>query len=171
MGRNEPFHVRINDGQYEFDILPDDARALDLIPDGDDGQFHLLHEQRAYRAGFVAADYAARQFVLRVNGLTYTVHIGDRYERLVQQLGLSVGGSQQQNTVQAPMPGLVLQVLVEPGQMVQKGDPLLLLEAMKMENVIKAAGNGQVKTIAVEKGAAVEKGQLLLEMEGANYEV
>ena len=81
------------------------------------------------------------------------------------RLGLSVGGVQQQNTVKAPMPGLVLQILVEPGQVVQKGDPLLLLEAMKMENVIKAAGHGQVKTVAVEKGAAVDKGQLLLEME------
>lgn len=63
------------------------------------------------------------------------------------------------------MPGLVLQILVEPGQLVQKGDALLLLEAMKMENVIKAASNGQVKTVAVQKGAAVDKGQLLLEME------
>ncbi len=164
MDKTDTFHVRVN-GQYEFDILPDDARTLDLIPDDGDGHFHILHHQRAYRAEFVSADYAARQFVLRVNNILYTVDIADHYERLVQQLGLSVGGTQLQNTVKAPMPGLVLQILVEPGQIVQKGDPLLLLEAMKMENVIKAVGNGQVKTVAVEKGAAVDKGQLLLEME------
>ena len=63
------------------------------------------------------------------------------------------------------MPGLVLSILVEPGQAVQKGDVLLILEAMKMENVLKAAGDGTVKNIAVAKGAAVDKGQLLLEME------
>lgn len=165
MDKTETFHVRVNNGQYEFDILPDDARTLDLIPDGEEGQFHVLHEQRSYRAEFVSADYAARQFVLRVNGTNYTIDIADRYELLIQQLGLSIGGISLQNSVKAPMPGLVLQILVEPGQIVQKGDPLLLLEAMKMENVIKAAGNGQVKTVAVQKGAAVDKGQLLLEME------
>ena len=63
------------------------------------------------------------------------------------------------------MPGLVLNILVSPGQMVQKGDPLLILEAMKMENVLKAAGEGQVKAVKVQQGMAVDKGQLLLEME------
>ena len=164
MDKNEPFHIRVN-GQHEFDILPDDARHLDLIPDGDSGQFHILHDQHAYRGELVAADHAARQYVLRINGAIYTVHIADHYERLIRQLGLSIGSAQQINAVTAPMPGLVLQILAVPGQVVQKGDPLLLLEAMKMENVIKAAGNGQVKAVAVQKGAAVEKGQLLVEME------
>ena len=63
------------------------------------------------------------------------------------------------------MPGLVLDVLVTPGQKVEKGDALLILEAMKMENVIKASGEGVVKSIQVTKGAAVDKGQLLVEME------
>jgi biotin carboxyl carrier protein len=100
-----------------------------------------------------------------VNGVRCSVHIADQYERLVQQLGLSVGGSQKMNTVKAPMPGLVISVAVEPGQTVAKGDPLLILEAMKMENVLKASGDGRVKKVLVQKGAAVEKGQLLLEME------
>lgn len=71
MDKNETFHIRVNDGQYEFDILPDDAHALDLIPDGNSDQFHLLHDQRAYRAELVNVDYAARQYVLRVNGTIY----------------------------------------------------------------------------------------------------
>ena len=162
MDKNETFHVRVN-GQYEFDILPDDARALDLIEDGVSSPLHILHQQQSYRAEFVSADYAARQFVLRVNGTTYTVHIADHYERLVQQLGLSVGGAQHLNSVKAPMPGLVLQILVEAGQIVQKGDPLLLLEAMKMENVIKAPADVTVKSIKVTLKQAVEKGEVLVE--------
>ena len=63
------------------------------------------------------------------------------------------------------MPGLVLNLLVEAGQLVSKGDPLLILEAMKMENVLKATGDGRVKSVHVQKSAAVVKGQLLLEME------
>lgn len=164
MDKNEPFHIRLN-GQYAFDILPDQARQLDVIPDGDNGHVHILHHNQSYHAELVTADPAARLYVVRINGTQYTVHVADHFERLVQQLGFSTGGQQKMNTVKAPMPGLVLSILVTPGQTVQKGDPLLLLEAMKMENVIKAAGDGQVKAIAVEKGAAVEKGQLLLEME------
>ena len=80
-------------------------------------------------------------------------------------MGLSVGGSQKVNVVKAPMPGLVLQITATLGQDVQKGDTLLILEAMKMENVIKATGEGRVKSIAVQQGAAVEKGQLLIEFE------
>ena len=63
------------------------------------------------------------------------------------------------------MPGLVLEVAVEVGTVVSKGDKVLILEAMKMENVIKAAGDGTVKVIHISKGMAVEKGQLLIEME------
>ena len=51
------------------------------------------------------------------------------------------------------------------GQEVEKGDALLILEAMKMENVIKSVGEGIVKAIHIDQGKAVEKGQLLIEME------
>lgn len=163
MQHNEPFRITAN-GQHEFDILPEDAKSLDLVHD-EKQHFHLLHNGRSYHAELVDVDYAARQYTFRINGSKYTLKISDHYERLVQKLGLSVGGSQKMNTVKAPMPGLVLKIMAEPGQAVQKGDPLLILEAMKMENVIKAAGEGRVKTIKIQQGAAVEKGQLLLEME------
>lgn len=160
----EPFRLNVNGGQYEFEYTPADADALDAVGEGEN-LFHVLADGRSHHVELLEADYAARTYVLRVNGVKYTVHIGDRYERLIRQLGLSVGGSQKQNTVKAPMPGLVLNVHVTPGQTVQKGDPLLILEAMKMENVIKAASDGTIKSVAVQKGAAVEKGHLLVEME------
>lgn len=130
-----------------------------------DGIHHLLANGRAHRAELIEADYFAHTYTIKVDGTKYTIHISDQYERLIKQLGLTVGGSQKQNTVKAPMPGLVLNVMVSPGQAVHKGDTLLILEAMKMENVIKAVGDGVVKSVAVEKGMAVEKGHLLLEME------
>ena len=60
------------------------------------------------------------------------------------------------------MPGLVLNILVKPGDAVKKNDPVLVLEAMKMENMIKAPGDAVVGAIAAETGKAVEKGQLLV---------
>jgi biotin carboxyl carrier protein len=159
----EPFRLRVND-RYEFEMLPEEAKVLDLVRNAD-GSFHIIRDGRAYTATLLEADPTERTYVFSIGGDKYRIHIADHYERLIQQLGLSVGGTQKQNTIKAPMPGLVLQVSVEVGQSVQKGDTLLILEAMKMENVIKAAGDAVIKHIHAKQGAAVEKGQLLLEME------
>jgi biotin carboxyl carrier protein len=67
------------------------------------------------------------------------------------------------NDVKAPMPGMVFNVLVSEGQDIKKGDPLIVLEAMKMENVLKSPTDGTVKKIAVTKGVAVEKNQVLIQ--------
>lgn len=164
MEKNEPFSISVNSGQHTFAFQPEDAKNLDIVPDGN-GTFQILHQGRSFRAELLDVDYPARLFTFKINGVKYSLHIADHYERLIQQLGLSIGTSQKQNVVKAPMPGLVLNVMVEAGQMVSKGDPLLILEAMKMENVLKAASDGQIKRVAVKKGEAVEKGLLLLEME------
>lgn len=164
MEKKEPFNIVVNGGQHEFALQPEDAKNLDIVPDGI-GTYHILHNGRSFQAELVEANYPTRQFVFRINGVKYSLHIGDQYERLIKQLGLNTGSSQKQNTLKAPMPGLVLNIMVEPGQAVSKGDTLLILEAMKMENVIKAANDGVIKLVAVQKGAAVEKGQLLLELE------
>jgi biotin carboxyl carrier protein len=161
--KNDPFRLAVN-GQYEFQILPDDLKLLDVIDD-ENGRFHILRDGRAYRAEVLAMDPSALTYTLRIDGHKFTVRIHDYYERLVQELGLQVGGHHKENIVKAPMPGLVLNVLAAPGQAVQKGDALLILEAMKMENVIKAPADGVVKVVPVQKGQAVEKGALLVEME------
>jgi len=64
--------------------------------------------------------------------------------------------------VKAPMPGLVLRILVEPGERVEAGTGLVVLEAMKMENQIKAPVAGVVQAVRAEAGTAVEKGQILV---------
>jgi biotin carboxyl carrier protein len=63
------------------------------------------------------------------------------------------------------IPGTVLDILVEPGQDVSKGDILIILDAMKMLNKLKCSMNGTVKSIAVKKGDKVSKGTVLLELE------
>ncbi len=159
----EPFKISVND-RFTFDIDPETARQLDIVPNGPQA-YQALDQGKSYQIALLEADYKARTFLLDVNGQRFTVHINDYYERLIQEMGLNASASQKQNTLKAPMPGLVLQIAVTPGQAVQKGDTLLILEAMKMENVLKAPNDGVVKEIKVQKGVAVEKGQLLLEME------
>jgi biotin carboxyl carrier protein len=64
--------------------------------------------------------------------------------------------------MKAPMPGLVLQVLVNAGDTVNKGDKILVLEAMKMENTIKSPTDGIVNGVLVSQGMAVDKNQVLI---------
>lgn len=159
----EPFKIAVND-RYQFDVTPDAAQMLDIVPNGEQA-FQALQDGQSYQIRLLEANYADRYFLLEVNGHRFKVQISDYYERLIQQMGLNVASVQKQNIIKAPMPGLVLQINVTEGQTVQKGDTLLILEAMKMENVIKATNEAVIKSVKVQKGAAVEKGQIMLEME------
>ena len=67
------------------------------------------------------------------------------------------------NSLKAPMPGLIIDLKVKAGDTVKQNDPLLILEAMKMENIIKSPGEGVVKLVKIKKGDSVEKNQVLIE--------
>jgi len=67
--------------------------------------------------------------------------------------------------INAPMPGLILEVKVNQGEQVESGQLILVIEAMKMENAIKSSAASVVKNVAVSKGQSVEKGDLLIEFE------
>ncbi|NND88643.1 MAG: acetyl-CoA carboxylase biotin carboxyl carrier protein subunit, partial [Flavobacteriaceae bacterium] len=127
--------------------------------------FHLLKDNRSYQPTLASIDFEDKTADILINGRNYHIHLKDKFDQLVSKLGLEILGSVKIRDVKAPMPGLVLNVAVDPGQTIQKGDKLLILEAMKMENVIKSDGEGIIKTIHVKQGAAVDKGQLLIEME------
>ena len=64
-------------------------------------------------------------------------------------------------TLNAPMPGIVLRYLVEAGQAVTAGDPVVVLEAMKMENTLPSPIDGRVGPLPLEPGATVKKAQVL----------
>ena len=69
------------------------------------------------------------------------------------------------NDLKAPMPGLVLDILVKEGDKINKGDTLIVLEAMKMENALKAIADATVKKVSVKKGNTVDKNQVLVQLE------
>ncbi len=127
-----------------------------------DGSFHILRNNRSYNIELVKTDPVAKTFVVSVNGNPYTLQVKDKYDLLLKSLGLDNLSSKKVNELKAPMPGLVLTIAVEEGAHVKKGEPLLVLEAMKMENILKSPEDVTIKKIAVKKGLAVEKNQVLI---------
>ena len=147
-----------------FDLSPDRLTALDIVGPHN-GLYHLLHGGKSYRCRVLDLDRNAKTLTVEIGSRRLEVRLADEYDQLVQRMGLSARPEAATNEVTAPMPGLILQVLVEAGEEVEANTPLVVLEAMKMENVIKADGAGTVKEIKVKKGDAVDKRQLLIEME------
>ncbi len=98
-------------------------------------------------------------------GDLYDVQVADERTQLMRaRSGMAVPDSGEL-PIKAPMPGLVVRVLVQPGQGVEPGQGLIVLEAMKMENELKARAAARIRAIRVAPGQAVEKGQLLVEFE------
>ncbi|MEA5258342.1 acetyl-CoA carboxylase biotin carboxyl carrier protein subunit [Arcicella aquatica] len=158
--------------QQTFNIVSDNAgTTIDEQPlDWDiveirNNHFHILYNNRSYNAEVLEADYQAKSFLIKMNNRQYVVNVKDRFDILLEQLGMSEAASTKVNDLKAPMPGLIVSLLVQVGDSIKKGDSLLILEAMKMENVLKATGEGVIKNIKVSNKQNVEKNQVLIEFE------
>lgn len=104
-------------------------------------------------------------YVLWIDGYTYDVEALDERTRTIRDLTAEAAGPTGPKPLVAPMPGLIVRVLVSPGDEVQAGQGLIVMEAMKMENELRSSGAGRVKRVAAAPGAAVEKGAILVELE------
>lgn len=153
------YSATVNDEQFAFEDL--NTQELDFVREAD-GQFHVIHNHKAYRAEILDTDYQNKAFTIRINGNNYRVKLADQYDQLIDRLGLKADAGKKVDQIKAPMPGLVLEVSIQEGEELKEGAPLLILEAMKMENVIKAPADVTVKEIKVKKGDSVDKNQVLV---------
>lgn len=144
----------LNGHPQEIDIRPIDER-----------RFHLIAGCRSYTVEVLEVNKAEKSISLLMNGKVLKWGIQEPIDLLLKEMGMDQAAMQQAEDLKAPMPGLVLDIKVSPGQEVKKGDALLILEAMKMENVLKAPADAKVKNICVDKGQGVEKNQVLIEFE------
>ena len=128
-----------------------------------DRTFHIIHQNRSYTAEVLELDAAEKTVSLKINGHVHQVQLKDRFDLLLEQMGMSKAATTKINELKAPMPGLIVGINVQPGDEVNKGDSLLILEAMKMENMLKSPAPATIKTIRVAHGDRVEKGQVLVE--------
>ncbi|MRX63830.1 acetyl-CoA carboxylase biotin carboxyl carrier protein subunit [Maribacter luteus] len=160
---NKKFKVNVNH-DMSFNIMDQDISSLDALPTSET-TYHILKDNKPFLAEILSSDFNKKKYTIKVNTSTYETVISDDLDLLINEMGFSTGSTKNVDAIHAPMPGLILEINVSIGQTVKEEDPLLILEAMKMENVIASPRTGTIKSISINKGEAVEKKQLLIEFE------
>ena len=126
-------------------------------------QYHLIYNNTSYNVDLIKMNAEEKTLVLKINSTKFAIKIQDKYDELLKSLGMDNLSSKKISDIKAPMPGMVLNILVEEGVAVKKGDALVVLEAMKMENILKSPNDGVIKKIVASKGRAVEKNEVLIQ--------
>jgi biotin carboxyl carrier protein len=159
----QPLKTEISlSGQHFHGLLDGKEVNGDFIKVGEK-QYHFLYNGASYNVTVIGLNRDEKTMTLRINSKRYEISLKDKYDELLHKLGMDTLASKKVNEVKAPMPGMVLSILVQEGQEVKKGDALIVLEAMKMENILKSPGDGIIRKIAATKGSPVEKNQLLIQ--------
>lgn len=135
-------------------ISPDDGTPIRVLRIGD--RVIRVVAQRGETRG---------AYVLDIDGHRYTVDAVDERTRAIRDMTAKSAAASGPAPLKAPMPGLIVRIHVAPGDQVEPGQGLVVMEAMKMENELRATTAGTVKSIKVTPGTAVEKGTLLVELE------
>ena len=147
-----------------FDLTTEDIQKLDIEMDGATQQYHLIENNRSVQIESIQADADPKTISVQINGNSYQFQIKDQHDLLVDELGMDTATSKTLSEITAPMPGLIMEILVKPGDRFEAGDSLFILEAMKMENMIKAEGSGTVKAVLVNQNDPVDKNQVILDL-------
>lgn len=144
---------RLGELLIEVDGAPFDAAYTEV---DDLGQVVVLHEGQSYALSIEGDENLAS---ITLAGHHYDVVIEDERERAAHAAERAAGKSG--GIVTAVMPGVVVEVLAKKGDAIEKGAPLLILSAMKMQNEIAATASGVVKEVFVSAGQAVAAGAKL----------
>lgn len=142
----------VNDKPVDFEILQSDETQL-LFRSG----HHL------YKVNNITVDGGSVECT--VNGKWIQADLKDEQQLLLERMGFKAFAEKSVGELQAPMPGKILELMISEGEEVELGDPVAILEAMKMENELKAPCSGTISSVSVTTGTNVEKNQLLLEIE------
>src|ERR1044072_1239154 len=158
----ERHEVNLADGGAAFDaqpLVPADLSEIEgspvrMVRIGDE-VFRVVAEKRDGRG----------RYSLWVDGYRFEVEALDERRRALRDLAAAAAGPAGPAPIVAPMPGLIVRVNVSPGDTVEAGQGVVVMEAMKMENELRATGAGRVRSVSVGPGTVVERGAVLVELE------
>ena len=156
----------IGDKEYQVEILDDrhvaiegKIYAVDFNSVSGQPVFSMLVDGHSYEAYLYPDE---EQWQVLLHGRLYSARVEDERERRLRAASRGGAGDQGEYNLKAPMPGLVVSVLVNEGQEVNAGDVLVILESMKMQNELKSPKSGVISRVRVKQGDSVEQRQALL---------
>lgn len=168
-----PIEIKLNDRIASVKVLNQNENLLEIKVDdkvyqvdlmhNDDGLFSILENNQSHNISLVPAS-KPKMYTAYTLYQTYDLEVIDAESRYIRNRG-DGAFSQNEKKITAPMPGKIIEVLVEKEQAVRKGDTAVIISAMKMESEYKAAIDGTIKKILVSEGDTVDANQVLIEIE------
>ena len=155
----EVYLIEKNDGQT---TVNGEIISMDQVKIGENA-FHLLVDNLSITMEIVHWDPAAKTLLVKLNDQLANLTVSNEQDLLLAKMGIKQTKGNLSSEIKAPMPGLILDIPINEGDTVQKGDVLIVLEAMKMENSIKSPQSGTIKKIVVNIGEGVEKNQVMIQ--------
>ena len=144
----------VNGTTYPVEVLSQDSGRL-LVRSG----------TRTFKIDNI--DVNNKNVAFSLNGTYLEAEVKNEQDLLLEKLGFQADAISTSGSVNAPMPGKILELLVSEGDEVEEHQPVLILEAMKMENELKSQVKGAVSKLHITEGDNVEKNQILLEIEAS----
>ena len=162
--------IKVNNKQFSVALSEADALKIEVdgtaveasIEDLGEGRYLLRKADQVFELFLLSASEDGRELEVQLGQSYFKAEIQSELDQLLGAMGFKGGDSKKWKELKSPMPGKIISILVEEGAEVTAGQPLLLLEAMKMENVLQCLVDGKVDKILVEKGASVNKNDLLI---------
>lgn len=163
------FQATIGETPHELEIEADKGTFSGAEHSGSyhfeqvNGRYILRTGTKTYKLDNVEYNGSAIHFSM--NGVWHSVEVKDEQELLLDRLGFKTGEAATEGIMKAPMPGKILELMVAEGDEVKKDQPLVILEAMKMENELKAPIDGTITELSANVGDSLEKNSPILEIE------
>lgn len=159
--------VEINNQQYDYDLNENIVKInnrdikIEISRRFPNDYFEFLIDGKKIIVGLKKEN---NQITLNYKNRYHDTELIDSFSAMKKEMKELSGTSGGKVVVKAPMPGLVIKVNKNEGDNVNKGDTVLIIEAMKMENAIKSPTNGQIKSLKVSSGTSVAKNDILFEI-------
>ncbi len=160
VNKNLDLNLVYKNGKF---IIDEQEFNIDLLKAN--GGYSVLHNNKSFFIRLLSYDKENKLFSFKINESIYNVFLSDAKDVLLKSMNINYKTQKKASNLKSPMPGLIVNINVKKGLSVKKGDPLLILEAMKMENLIKAPNDLLIKKICVNPGDIVEKNELLIEFD------
>jgi biotin carboxyl carrier protein len=162
------YYTRVDSTEYEVEIngenilLNGEPVNVDLMRSGAAELYSVLFGGRSYEM-LVNSDRF--NYTINVRGVQFQVQVEDERARRMNRARRLPTLPDGELAITAPIPGLVVRVLVAEGDAIEEGQPVVLLEAMKMENELRAVRGGIVRSVLVAGGQRVDQNAPLLILE------